>query len=44
MTFVTAIMPTADRREFAPCAIASFLAQDYAAKELLILDNGHDSV
>lgn len=44
MTFVTAIMPTADRREFLPCAIASFLAQDYAARELLILDNGRDSV
>ena len=38
------IMPTADRRAFVPSAIAQFLAQDYPAKELIILDDGDDGV
>lgn len=38
------IMPTANRRRFIPGAIAMFLAQDYPAKELIILDDGADPV
>jgi glycosyltransferase involved in cell wall biosynthesis len=37
-------MPTADRRRFVPDAIRYFLAQDYAEKELVIVDDGADSV
>src|SRR5271170_7569803 len=37
-------MPTANRRRFVPGAIAQFLAQDYADAELVILDDGEDSV
>lgn len=40
---VTAIMPTANRREYLPGAIQSFLDQAYSEKELLILDDG-DSI
>jgi ADP-heptose:LPS heptosyltransferase/glycosyltransferase involved in cell wall biosynthesis/2-polyprenyl-3-methyl-5-hydroxy-6-metoxy-1,4-benzoquinol methylase len=42
--FVSCIMPTADRRRFVPGAIRCFLAQDYAEKELVIVDDGADSV
>jgi len=42
--FVSCIMPTANRRRFVPGAIAQFLAQDYPAAELVILDDGDDSV
>jgi glycosyltransferase involved in cell wall biosynthesis len=41
---VTAIMPTADRRGFVPKAIEYFLRQDYANRELLVLDDGTDRV
>ena len=41
---VSCIMPTANRRRFVPLAIRYFLAQDYPNKELLILDDGDDSV
>lgn len=41
---VSCIMPTADRRRFVPPAMRSFLAQDYPNKELIILDDGKDSV
>jgi hypothetical protein len=41
---VSCIMPTADRRNFVPQAIRCFLAQDYAERELVILDDGADSV
>jgi hypothetical protein len=41
---VSCIMPTADRRRFVPAAIGMFLAQDYPAKELVILDDGGDAV
>src|SRR4029077_2383856 len=41
---VSCIMPTANRRRFVPGAIAQFLAQDYPAAELVILDDGDDSV
>ena len=41
---VSCIMPTANRRSFVPAAIGHFLAQDYADKELIILDDGEDCV
>lgn len=41
---VSCIMPTANRRRFVPEAIRLFLAQDYAEKELIILDDGEDAV
>ena len=41
---VSCIMPTADRREFVPQAIRNFLAQDYEPRELIVLDDGRDSV
>ncbi len=37
-------MPTANRRRFVPSAIELFLAQDYDDKELVIIDDGADSV
>ncbi len=37
-------MPTANRRRFIPGAIAQFLAQDYPACELVVIDDGEDSV
>lgn len=36
---VSVIMPTGGRRQFIPCAIASFLAQDHRESELIILDD-----
>lgn len=41
---VSCIMPTANRRRFVPRAIRCFLAQDHPEKELLILDDGEDSI
>jgi hypothetical protein len=41
---VSCIMPTANRRRFVPQAIRYFQAQDYPHKELVILDDGTDSV
>jgi hypothetical protein len=41
---VSCIMPTADRRAFLPHAIRYFLRQDYPARELIIIDDGSDSV
>ena len=37
-------MPTADRRAWAPLAIGTFLMQDFTSRELVILDDGHDSI
>jgi glycosyltransferase involved in cell wall biosynthesis len=37
-------MPTADRRRFVPQAIRYFLAQDYPNRELVIVDDGKDSI
>src|SRR5512142_2180234 len=37
-------MPTYNRRLFAPRAIEYFLRQDYANKELIIVDDGTDAV
>jgi glycosyltransferase involved in cell wall biosynthesis len=39
---VSCVMPTYNRREFIPAAIACWLAQDYEDKELIILDDGDD--
>jgi O-antigen biosynthesis protein len=41
---ITCIMPTSGRRQWVIRAIANFLAQDFGDAELLILDDGHDSV
>jgi glycosyltransferase involved in cell wall biosynthesis len=41
---VSCIMPTADRPAFVPEAIRQFLAQDYPRRELIIVDDGHQSV
>lgn len=41
---VSCIMPTADRRSFVPQAIRYFQGQDYPQKELVILDDGAESV
>jgi glycosyltransferase involved in cell wall biosynthesis len=37
-------MPTYNRRRFVPEAIRLFLAQDYPAKELIVVDDGEDNV
>jgi glycosyltransferase involved in cell wall biosynthesis len=37
-------MPTADRRQFVPQAIRYFQSQDYANRELIIVDDGNESV
>src|SRR5262245_44137949 len=37
-------MPTCDRRRFVPHAIDCFLQQDYPSLELLIVDDGRDTV
>jgi len=44
LPLVTAIMPTRDRPDFALQAIRCFLAQDYANKELLVLEDGASSL
>jgi len=43
-TLITCIMPTSDRRHLAARAIGYFQAQDYPNKELLILDDGEQSI
>ena len=44
LPLASCLMPTAGRRAFVAQAIAMFLAQDYPAKELIVLDNGADPV
>jgi glycosyltransferase involved in cell wall biosynthesis len=44
LPLVSCIMPTFNRREFVPRAIEFFLRQDYPEKELIILDDGEDSI
>src|SRR5215510_13594705 len=44
LPLVTCTMPTAGRRQLVPLAIRYFLAQEYLNKELIILDDGVDSV
>ena len=41
---VSCIMPTANRQKYIPFAINYFLAQDYEHKELVIIDDGKDSI
>jgi glycosyltransferase involved in cell wall biosynthesis len=41
---VSCIMPTSNRRSYVPQAIRCFLRQDYANLELVIVDDGTDSV
>ena len=41
---VSCIMPTADRRAHVARAIRCFLAQDYPDRELIVIDDGSDSV
>jgi glycosyltransferase involved in cell wall biosynthesis/GT2 family glycosyltransferase len=41
---VTAVMPTRGRPDFALQAVRYFLAQDYAAKELVVLEDGGPSL
>lgn len=41
---VSCIMPTANRRVFVPQAIQYFLRQEYLNRELIIVDDGSDSV
>ena len=41
---VSCIMPTYNRRKFVPHAIRYFLRQQYKNKELIIIDDGTDSV
>jgi hypothetical protein len=41
---VSCIMPTADRRPFVSQAIRHFLRQEYSNRELIILDDGADSI
>jgi len=41
---VTCIMPTADRKHLIQSAVGCFLRQDYQKKNLIILDDGDESV
>jgi hypothetical protein len=41
---VSCIMPTYNRRRLVPQAIEYFLRQDYANRELIIMDEGGDAV
>lgn len=41
---VSCIMPTYNRRKFIPFAIKYFLRQNYANKELIIIDDGTDPI
>lgn len=41
---VSCIMPTADRRPFVARAVEYFRRQDYAASELIVVDDGRDAV
>lgn len=43
-SLVSCIMPTANRRAFVPRAIRQFLRQDYVNSELIVIDDGEDSV
>ena len=41
---VSCVMPTCNRRPFVKQAVAYFMRQDYAARELIIVDDGEDAV
>jgi len=44
MVLVSCIMITADRRGWVEQSIRSYQAQDFAEKELFVVDDGEDSV
>ena len=44
LPLVSCVMPTRNRRRWVPQAIACFLRQDYAERELVIVDDGEDRV
>jgi glycosyltransferase involved in cell wall biosynthesis len=44
LPLISCLMPTCDRREFIPQALACFEAQTYPHKQLVIVDNGQDSI
>jgi len=41
---VSCIMPTADRRRFVPLSLRRYLEQDWPNRELIVVDDGQDSV
>ncbi|HKO99535.1 MAG TPA: glycosyltransferase [Pyrinomonadaceae bacterium] len=41
---VSCIMPTHNRRQYVPHALQSFLKQDYPNRELIVVDDGSDSI
>ncbi len=41
---VSCIMPTYNRRAYVPQAVRYFLCQDYEPKELIVVDDGSDSI
>jgi glycosyltransferase involved in cell wall biosynthesis len=41
---ISCIMPTFNRRAFVPWAIDAFLRQSYVSRELIVLDDGDDTV
>ncbi len=41
---VSCIMPTFNRRRFVPLAVRTFLAQDWSARELVIVDDGSEPI
>jgi glycosyltransferase involved in cell wall biosynthesis len=44
LPLVSCIMPTFNRRRFLPLALKAFNSQDYPARELIVVDDGDDSV
>ena len=44
LPLVSCVMPTYNRRAFVPQAISYFLRQDYPNKELIVIDDGQESV
>jgi glycosyltransferase involved in cell wall biosynthesis/GT2 family glycosyltransferase len=44
LPLVSAVMPTRDRRRFVAQAVLCFRRQDYAARELVVVDDGEDPV
>ena len=44
LPLISCIMPTFNRRAFIPLALQHFLAQDYPNKELVIVDDGAETI
>lgn len=44
MTLVSCIMPTCNRRHLIPVALKCYVSQDWPDKELVVIDDGLDSV